>query len=63
MARISKSKAAKFNNLILKKLQDAIDKDPEVDLAKLLPLRYSARLESMRGDTRPSKYIQLLSEG
>ncbi|GFF44585.1 hypothetical protein IFM51744_05856 [Aspergillus udagawae] len=53
MARISKSKAAKFNNLILKKLQDAIDKDPEVDLAKLLPLRYSARLESMRGDTRP----------
>ncbi|KAL4893410.1 kinase-like domain-containing protein [Aspergillus ambiguus] len=51
MARVSKSKAAKFNSFTLKKLQNAIENDPEVDLAKLLPLRYSTRLESMRGDT------------
>lgn len=62
MARISKSKAAKFNSVTLKRLQSAIDNDPEVDLAKLLPLRYSTRLESMRGDTGSSEYIQPLFE-
>jgi hypothetical protein len=57
MAWISKSKAVKFNNLILKKLQNAIDNNPEVDLAMLLPLRYSAYLESIYSNTRSSKYI------
>ncbi|KAL7649177.1 hypothetical protein ACMYSQ_012402 [Aspergillus niger] len=50
MARVAKSKAAKFNSLTSKKLQKAINNDPEVDLAKLLPLRYSTRLQSMRDD-------------
>ncbi|PGG98661.1 hypothetical protein AJ80_09498 [Polytolypa hystricis UAMH7299] len=48
MARISKSKAAKFNAHTLQKLQDAVEIDPEVDLTTKLPSRYSARLTKMR---------------
>nr|KMM66405.1 hypothetical protein CPAG_02744 [Coccidioides posadasii RMSCC 3488] len=48
MARISKSKAAKFNAHTLQKLRDAVEIDPEVDLTTKLPLRYSTRLTKMR---------------
>lgn len=39
-----KSRAAKFNTRTLKKLQAAVDKNPEVDLTTQMPLNYSARL-------------------
>lgn len=38
------SPAAKFNRVVLRKLQKALDSDPEIDLASLLPLQYSSRL-------------------
>ncbi|EAW07450.1 uncharacterized protein ACLA_021640 [Aspergillus clavatus NRRL 1] len=55
MARISKSKAAKFNARTLTKLQAAIEKDPETDLTAKLPLRYSDRLNDMRQNAQIGK--------
>lgn len=40
----SKSKAAKFNAHTLRKLQAAVDKDPEINLITHMPMDYSARL-------------------
>lgn len=39
-----KSKAARFNARTLKKLQAALDRDPEIDLTTQMPMDYSARL-------------------
>lgn len=39
-----KSKAAKFNAHTLRKLQAAVDKDPEVNLIVQIPIDYSLRL-------------------
>ncbi|KAE8404344.1 kinase-like protein [Aspergillus pseudonomiae] len=52
MARVSKSKAARFNVHTLTKLQAAIEKDPEIDLTVKLPWRYSDRLNDMRQKTQ-----------
>jgi len=38
------SDAARFNSSIFRKLQKALEKDPEVDLLSLFPTKYSARL-------------------
>ncbi|KAJ5306256.1 hypothetical protein N7508_005271 [Penicillium antarcticum] len=42
------SKAAKFNAHVLKKLQIAVKKDPEIDLAEQFPTDYPQRLVEMR---------------
>ena len=54
----SKSKAARFNAHVLKKLQAAVAKDPEVNLAEQFPMEYSQRLMEMRTsmETSPSKH-------
>lgn len=51
-----KSKAARFNAHILKRLQAAVTKDPEVNLAEQFPADYSKRLIEMRElmDSSPS---------
>lgn len=43
-----KSKAARFNLHTLKRLQQAIEEDPEVDLTSALPMEYSIRVCEMR---------------
>ena len=43
-----KSKAARFNAYILKRLQAAVTKDPEINLAEQFPADYSERLTKMR---------------
>ena len=40
--------AADFNNKVIKKLQKALAKDPEVDLQTLFPSEYSSRLEAKK---------------
>ncbi|KAL2810362.1 hypothetical protein BDW59DRAFT_177125 [Aspergillus cavernicola] len=53
MGRVTKpSKATRFNEHMLKKLQKAVALDPEVDLAKKLPTDYSTRLDSMRNSLK-----------
>ncbi|KAL2814771.1 kinase-like domain-containing protein [Aspergillus granulosus] len=53
MVRVAKpSKATRFNTRILKKFQDAIASDPEVDLVTKLPADYSTRLKSMRNSLK-----------
>ena len=42
------SAAAKFNVAAMRKLQRALEADPEVDLANALPLMYSSRLASRK---------------
>jgi hypothetical protein len=64
MVRVTKpSKATRFNARILKKIQDAIASDPEVDLVTKLPTEYSTRLRRMRNslktDNNDSKYLVL----
>ncbi|KAJ6109646.1 hypothetical protein N7486_001881 [Penicillium sp. IBT 16267x] len=44
----SKSKAARFNAHILKRLQAAVTKDPEINLAEQLPTEYLQHLMEMR---------------
>ncbi|KXG52957.1 uncharacterized protein PGRI_000070 [Penicillium griseofulvum] len=44
----SKSKAARFNTHVLKKLQAAVTKDPETNLAEQFPAEYPQRLMEMR---------------
>ncbi|OGM39212.1 hypothetical protein ABOM_012196 [Aspergillus bombycis] len=48
MSRVRKSKAARFNAHVLKKLQTAVAMDPELDLTTQLPSAYSGRLGKMR---------------
>lgn len=43
----NESPAARFNRLVFRKFQKALDNDPEVDLASLLPSEYSSRLSAM----------------
>ncbi|KAJ5577926.1 uncharacterized protein N7459_006890 [Penicillium hispanicum] len=43
-----KSKAAKFNAHTLRKLQAAVDKNPEIDLTTQMPMDYSVRLVEFR---------------
>ena len=38
------SEAAKFNEMVLRKLQRAFETDPEVDLFSQIPTGYSSRL-------------------
>jgi hypothetical protein len=54
----SKSKAARFNAHILKKLQAAVMKDPEINLAEQFPQEYPQRLMEMRKpiESSPSKH-------
>ena len=53
----SKSKAARFNAHVLKKLQAAVAEDPEINLAEQFPAEYSQRLMEMRKsmESSPSK--------
>ncbi|KAB8356378.1 hypothetical protein FH972_023962 [Carpinus fangiana] len=41
--------AARFNAALLRKMQKALEKDPEADLACLLPLNYVGMLQSRKG--------------
>jgi hypothetical protein len=41
---VSESEASRFNQMIMRKLQKALDADPEVDLASKIPSSYSSRL-------------------
>ena len=52
------SRAAKFNVHIIKKLQAAIDRDPEIDLTTQIPTNYTSRLTKFRTspNVTPSKY-------
>jgi hypothetical protein len=43
-----RSKAARFNAHTLKRLQAAVEQDPEIDLTTRLPMDYSSRLTEMR---------------
>jgi hypothetical protein len=54
----SKSKAVRFNAHTLKKLQAAVMKDPEINLAEQFPLEYSQRLMEMRKpiESSPGKH-------
>jgi hypothetical protein len=54
----SQSKAARFNAHVLKKLQAAVIKDPEINLAEQFPLEYPQRLTEMRNpiESSPSKH-------
>ena len=45
---LSDSAAAKFNVAAMRKLQRALEADPEVDLANALPLMYSSRLAARK---------------
>ncbi|KAL4902352.1 hypothetical protein BDW74DRAFT_180857 [Aspergillus multicolor] len=45
------SRAARMNATILKRMQDALAADPEIDLTTRLPTDYSTRLEKMRTTT------------
>lgn len=46
--RPPKSKAAKFNAHTLRKLQAAVEKNPEIDLTTQMPMDYSVRLVEFR---------------
>ncbi|KAJ5909240.1 hypothetical protein N7495_001922 [Penicillium taxi] len=50
----SKSKVARFNTHVLKKLQAAVTKDPETNLAEQFPAEYPQRLMEMRQPTESS---------
>jgi hypothetical protein len=50
------STAAAFNRAVLKKLQAAIDEDPETDLVSKIPKRYSDRLGSLK--TEPKEAVE-----
>ncbi|KAJ5592831.1 hypothetical protein N7537_009735 [Penicillium hordei] len=50
----SQSKAARFNAHVLKKLQAAVIKDPEINLAEQFPLEYPQRLTEMRNPIESS---------
>jgi hypothetical protein len=41
---VGDSEASRFNQMVLKKLQKALEADPEVDLASKIPSSYSSRL-------------------
>ncbi|KAJ5927968.1 hypothetical protein N7466_006924 [Penicillium verhagenii] len=49
----NKSKAAKFNAHVLKKLQAALVQDPEINLAEQFPAAYVNRLLEMRKTSEP----------
>lgn len=51
------SPAARFNVAAIKKLQKALDADPEVDLISALPMDYAERLagrKTLKGNVTPS---------
>lgn len=47
-----KSKAAKFNAHTLRKLQAAVDNDPEINLMTQMPMDYSVRLVEFQDEFR-----------
>lgn len=49
-----KSKASRFNAHTVRKLQAAINDDPEVDLVSRMPMDYSSRLIEMRDSEKNS---------
>ncbi|MCJ1258063.1 hypothetical protein MMC24_005893 [Lignoscripta atroalba] len=51
---LSDSAAAKFNVAAMRKLQRALEADPEVDLANALPLMYSSRLAARKTNKEES---------
>lgn len=54
----SKSKAVRFNAHVLKMLQAAVTKDPEINLAEQFPAEYPQRLMEMKTSIKssPSKH-------
>ena len=44
--------AAQFNRMVMRKLQKAIEADPEVDLASKLPTNYSSRLAHRKKENK-----------
>lgn len=50
------SEAAQFNRMVLRKLQKAIEADPEVDLASKLPANYSSRLAERKKEDQGRVY-------
>jgi hypothetical protein len=55
------SEAANFNRLVLRKLQNAVDKNPEVDLLSKFPLNYTDRLKVKIGaHPHKGRLLQLL---
>lgn len=50
------SEAAQFNRMVLRKLQKAIEADPEVDLASKLPTNYSSRLAERKKEDQGRVY-------
>jgi hypothetical protein len=49
---VSESEAAQFNRMVMRKLQKAIEADPEVDLASKLPTSYSSRLADRKEESK-----------
>ncbi|KAF2254382.1 hypothetical protein BU26DRAFT_500151 [Trematosphaeria pertusa] len=46
------SEASQFNRMVMKKLQKALEADPEVDLASKIPSSYSSRLAHRKAKAR-----------
>lgn len=42
------SEAANFNATVLRKVQRALEEDPEIDISTVLPSNYSSRLASRK---------------
>lgn len=57
---VTESEAARFNRIVMRKLQKAIEADPEVDLACRLPTNYSLRLAGRRKENKGSECYILL---
>lgn len=53
------SKTARFNAHTVRKLQAAINHDPEIDLTTQMPMNYTSRLAKMRASAKIAlgKYI------
>jgi hypothetical protein len=47
-----KSQAAKFNARVLKKLQAAVDNNPDINLMTQMPINYTSRLIEFQGEDR-----------
>ena len=57
---VIESEAARFNQIVMRKLQKAIEADPEVDTAFELPTNYSLRLAGRRKEKKGSECYILL---
>lgn len=50
------SPACQFNRMIMKKLQKALEEDPEVDLTSKISLSYANRLAARKPKGSPTLY-------